>query len=35
LPPRLLFNGYQAIARPLFRWRPNLADGILVVARPA
>lgn len=35
LPPRLAFNGYQAIARPLFRWRPNLADGILVVARLA
>jgi SAM-dependent methyltransferase len=35
LPPRLVFNGYQAIARPLFRWRPNLADGILVVARLA
>jgi SAM-dependent methyltransferase len=29
---RLLFNGYQLLARPLFRWRPNLADGILVVA---
>jgi SAM-dependent methyltransferase len=35
LPPRLAFNGYQAAARPLFRWRPNLADGILVVARLA
>ncbi len=35
LPPRLVFNGYQALARPLFRWRPNLADGILVVARLA
>jgi hypothetical protein len=33
LPPRIVFNGYQAMARPLFRWRPNLADGILVVAR--
>jgi 2-polyprenyl-3-methyl-5-hydroxy-6-metoxy-1,4-benzoquinol methylase len=29
---RLLFNGYQLLARPLFLWRPNLADGILVVA---
>jgi SAM-dependent methyltransferase len=29
---RLLFNGYQLLARPLFTWRPNLADGILVVA---
>ena len=35
LPARLVFNGYQAVARPLFRWRPNLADGILVVARLA
>ena len=35
LPPRLVFNGYQAVARPLFRWRPNLADGILTVARLA
>lgn len=35
LPPRLVFNGYQVLARPLFRWRPNLADGILVVARLA
>jgi hypothetical protein len=25
----------QAVARPLFRWRLNLADGILVVARLA
>ena len=33
--PRVVFNGYQALARPLFRWRPNLADGILVVARLA
>ena len=31
--PRLLFNAYQAAASPLFRFRPNLADGILVVAR--
>ncbi|HEX3227236.1 MAG TPA: methyltransferase domain-containing protein [Gaiellaceae bacterium] len=35
LPPRLLFNGYQTAALPLFHWRPNLADGILVVARLA
>lgn len=36
-PPsaRALFNGYQALAQPLFRLRPNLADGILVVARTA
>jgi SAM-dependent methyltransferase len=32
---RLLFNGYQLFARPLFAWRPNLADGILVVATRA
>jgi SAM-dependent methyltransferase len=32
---RALFNGYQALARPLFRLRPNLADGILAVARLA
>jgi SAM-dependent methyltransferase len=32
LAARLAFNGYQAAARPLFRWRPNLADGILAVA---
>jgi 2-polyprenyl-3-methyl-5-hydroxy-6-metoxy-1,4-benzoquinol methylase len=31
---RLLFNGYQRIARPLFALRPNLADGILAVGRP-
>lgn len=31
---RAIFNAYQAIARPLFRLRPNLADGMLVVARP-
>lgn len=30
---RAMFNAYQAIARPLFRLRPNLADGMLVVAR--
>lgn len=30
---RALFNGYQVIARPLFRLRPGLADGILVTAR--
>jgi SAM-dependent methyltransferase len=29
---RRLFNAYQLLARPLFMWRPNLADGILVVA---
>src|SRR5438445_379078 len=33
--PRLLFNAYQRAALPLFRLRPNLADGILVVARLA
>lgn len=33
--PRLLFNVYQTAAMPLFRFRPNLADGILVVARLA
>lgn len=32
---RLLFNAYQTAALPLFRLRPNLADGILVVARLA
>jgi 2-polyprenyl-3-methyl-5-hydroxy-6-metoxy-1,4-benzoquinol methylase len=31
--PRLLFNGYQFAARPLFRARPALADGIIAVAR--
>jgi SAM-dependent methyltransferase len=30
---RVLFNAYQAVARPLFALRPNLADGILVVAQ--
>jgi 2-polyprenyl-3-methyl-5-hydroxy-6-metoxy-1,4-benzoquinol methylase len=30
---RLVFNAYQAVASPLFRLRPNLADGILAVAR--
>jgi SAM-dependent methyltransferase len=30
---RLAFNAYQAAAAPLFRLRPNLADGILAVAR--
>jgi SAM-dependent methyltransferase len=30
---RALFNAYQLAARPLFAVRPNLADGILVVAR--
>jgi 2-polyprenyl-3-methyl-5-hydroxy-6-metoxy-1,4-benzoquinol methylase len=33
--PRLLFNGYQLVARPLFRARPALADGIVAVARRA
>ena len=33
LAPRLLFNGYQAVARPLFRVRPSLADGVVAVAR--
>jgi 2-polyprenyl-3-methyl-5-hydroxy-6-metoxy-1,4-benzoquinol methylase len=32
---RALFNGYQMLALPLFRLRPNLADGILAVARLA
>lgn len=27
-----LFRGYQALARPMFRLRPALADGIIVVA---
>jgi 2-polyprenyl-3-methyl-5-hydroxy-6-metoxy-1,4-benzoquinol methylase len=31
--PRVLFNAYQTAALPLFRVRPNLADGILAVAR--
>jgi SAM-dependent methyltransferase len=31
--PRLVFNVYQLAARPLFRLRPNLADGLLAVAR--
>lgn len=35
LAPRIAFNGYQTVARPFFRWRPNLADGVLVVARLA
>lgn len=30
---RLLFNSYQLAAAPLFRLRPNLADGLLAVAR--
>jgi hypothetical protein len=29
------FNGYQRAARPLFRVRPTLADGLIVVAAPA
>jgi hypothetical protein len=28
-----LFNAYQTLAHPLFRARPNLADGIVAVAR--
>jgi 2-polyprenyl-3-methyl-5-hydroxy-6-metoxy-1,4-benzoquinol methylase len=32
---RALFNGYQTLALPLFWLRPNLADGILAVARRA
>jgi 2-polyprenyl-3-methyl-5-hydroxy-6-metoxy-1,4-benzoquinol methylase len=34
-PPahRAAFNTYQVLARPLFRLRPNLADGIVAVAR--
>jgi 2-polyprenyl-3-methyl-5-hydroxy-6-metoxy-1,4-benzoquinol methylase len=32
---RAVFNGYQLLAKPLFALRPNLADGILVVARRA
>jgi 2-polyprenyl-3-methyl-5-hydroxy-6-metoxy-1,4-benzoquinol methylase len=31
--PRIVFNVYQQAARPLFRLRPNLADGLLAVAR--
>lgn len=31
--PRLVFNAYQQAARPLFRLRPNLADGLIAVAR--
>jgi 2-polyprenyl-3-methyl-5-hydroxy-6-metoxy-1,4-benzoquinol methylase len=30
---RLVFNAYRQAARPLFRLRPNLADGLLAVAR--
>lgn len=29
------FNGYQRVSKPLFRLRPPLADGIIVVAEPA
>jgi SAM-dependent methyltransferase len=29
------FNAYQTLARPLFRLRPSLADGIIFVAEPA
>jgi SAM-dependent methyltransferase len=31
--PRLLFNAYQVVLRPLFALRPNLADGLIVVAK--
>jgi len=30
---RMLFNGYQVVATPLFKLRPNLADGLFVTAR--
>jgi SAM-dependent methyltransferase len=33
--PRVLFSLYQAALRPVFRLRPNLADGIVAVARLA
>lgn len=33
--PRVLFSLYQLAVRPLFRVRPNLADGIVAVARLA
>jgi len=33
--PRVAFNTYQALLRPVFRLRPNLADGIIVVATRA
>jgi len=32
--PRIAFNAYQALFRPVFRLRPNLADGIIAVATP-
>jgi hypothetical protein len=32
--PRVAFNTYQALLRPVFRLRPNLADGIIAVATP-
>jgi SAM-dependent methyltransferase len=32
---RLLFNAYQAAAAPIFRLRPALADGLILVARRA
>lgn len=32
--PRVAFNAYQALLRPVFRLRPNLADGIIAVATP-
>jgi len=33
--PRTVFNAYQALLRPAFRLRPNLADGIIAVATRA
>ena len=33
--PRAAFNAYQTVLRPVFRLRPNLADGIIAVATPA
>jgi SAM-dependent methyltransferase len=35
LLPRALFNAGQLVLRPLFRLRPNLADGIVAVATRA
>jgi SAM-dependent methyltransferase len=32
---RVLFNAYQVLATPFFRLRPNLADGLLAIARGA
>ena len=33
--PRAAFNAYQTVLRPVFRLRPNLADGIVAVAKLA